>query len=147
LGGLIGAVPILAIILPIVLPLVALAAKSGQKRCQYKAEGVYVKKGGQMVLISSIVRATQELSGKDALSHLHGINDALNSLLEHVTAFTCWWSDIVGHLVTLKNNVTQPGLSRLETGRMALVKERWVVIANQYRSYNREVSDYIQAVA
>jgi hypothetical protein len=42
LGGLCGTVPILAIILPIVLPLVALVAKSGKDRWRYKAEGVCV---------------------------------------------------------------------------------------------------------
>ncbi|KIM75572.1 hypothetical protein PILCRDRAFT_827125 [Piloderma croceum F 1598] len=125
LSGLIGSgVPILGIILPIVLPLVALAAKSGQKRCQYKSEA----------------RATQELSGQEALSQLHGVNTALNGLLEHVTAFASWWSNIVGRLVTLKNNVTQPGFLRLETGRVTLIKERWVVVGNQYRGYAREIS-------
>jgi hypothetical protein len=45
LSGLIGGgVPILGIILPMVFPLVALAAKSGQKRCQYKSEGLYTIK-------------------------------------------------------------------------------------------------------
>jgi hypothetical protein len=37
-----GAVPILAIILPVILPLVALAAKTGQDRWQQKAKGADV---------------------------------------------------------------------------------------------------------
>ena len=42
LGGLCDNVPILAVILPIVLPLVVLIAKSGKDRWRYKAESMYV---------------------------------------------------------------------------------------------------------
>ena len=90
-------------------------------------------------MIFFIARVTQELSGQEALSQLHGVNTALNGLLEHVTVFVSWWSDIVGHLVALKNNVTGPGFLRLETSRLTLIKERWIFVADQYRCYAREV--------
>lgn len=93
------------------------------------------------------MRATRELSGKDALSQLEGINTALGCLLEYVTAFTSWWADVVGHLVAMKNHVTHLSLSKMETCSVDLIKERWIVIANQYRSYSREVNDYTRWVA
>jgi hypothetical protein len=89
----------------------------------------------------STVRETRELSSKDALSQLHEINNTLASLLDHVTAFTSWWSSIVTLLVTVKSGVAQLDSSKLEKSRMTLIQERWADIANQYRTYAREVSE------
>jgi hypothetical protein len=68
-------------------------------------------------------------------------------LLDHVTAFTSWWSTIVTLLITLKSGVAQLHSSKLEKSRMALIQERWADIANQYRSYAREVSEDTEAIA
>lgn len=83
----------------------------------------------------------REISCEDAITELHEINTDLAKLLDNVTMFADWWSNITGKLVTIRDSTRRLNSSGMVgLNRLNLIQERWVEVKNQYRSYAHEVS-------
>lgn len=116
-------VPLAAIILPFVLPLVSLAAREIEERCTLKSQA----------------RALRVISYTDAQSQLETINRDMVALLGHVTAFVDWWSNAVTSLHLIKKSITQFGSSGIDQRRVVTIMARWTAVKSQYQSYGSEV--------
>lgn len=86
-------------------------------------------------------REMREISCEDAIAELHEINADLVEILQNVTMFANWWSNITGNLVTIRDSTGRLNSLKVdELNRLNLIQERWLDVKNQYMSYGREVS-------
>ncbi|KAJ6463327.1 hypothetical protein C8R45DRAFT_1025316 [Mycena sanguinolenta] len=124
LAGFAVVLPALIFILPVVLPLMGLVAGRIEERARNNVQ----------------LRKQQELSHKEALLLLEHINTALTEVLNNINLFAGWWSAMETHLLNIKGHVQKFGASNLDSLSLEMLKQRWIKVSDQYRSYVSEIS-------
>lgn len=90
-----------------------------------------------------IDREKEELSSVEALARLKEIDLDMSSLVESVTVFITWWSQMASCLGSIKQTISLPGFSRLHVDRASEIQEKWVEVGTRYTYYTREVNECV----
>ncbi|TFK42196.1 hypothetical protein BDQ12DRAFT_710469 [Crucibulum laeve] len=117
-------IPILGIIIPIALPLFEFIAGKVRE--------------GQLQKIRD--RDQQIISYHGVCTQLERAYTEMETLLQHVSSFANWWTDMDTQLLSIKQRIDEHGSSALNPRELTHLQSHWQTVAKRYNDYILEIS-------